>query len=70
MITETPAEINAAVESAFSRLDKDHDGSISLEEFSAATGPLSKGTLRAAFDLFDTVQSQAIERCFYLLGLF
>ena len=37
-------------------------GSISFEEFSAATGPLSKTTLRAAFDLFDTDNTGAIER--------
>ena len=37
-------------------------GSISFEEFSAATAPLSKTTLRAAFDLFDTDNTGAIER--------
>jgi Ca2+-binding EF-hand superfamily protein len=55
-----PSEVEDAVNAAFARLDKNRDGSISFEEFSAATAPFSRDTLRAAFNLFDTDRSGSI----------
>jgi Ca2+-binding EF-hand superfamily protein len=55
-----PSDVEDAVNAAFARLDKNRDGSISFEEFSAATAPFSRDTLQAAFNLFDTDRSGSI----------
>ena len=56
-----PDAVERAVEAAFTRLDADGDGLITLAEFARAAVPLTEPTLRAAFDLFDVDHSGIIK---------